>query len=94
MAARKGRPPKPPGSPQVRLSDAHRDKIAKANILNHLIEHVGGTRDMTTTQVTAGLGLLKKCLPDLSNVTVSGDEENPLKVIGEMRLVGVRPGGD
>lgn len=28
---------------------------------------------MTATQVTAGLGLLKKALPDLSAVDVSGD---------------------
>jgi hypothetical protein len=28
---------------------------------------------MSSSQVSAGLGLLKKCLPDLSDVTVSSD---------------------
>ena len=30
---------------------------------------------MSATQITAGLGLLKKALPDLSAITVSGDED-------------------
>jgi hypothetical protein len=45
-----------------------------------LIEHVEGRRDMSSTQVTAGLGLLKKCLPDLQSVELSGDAEKPVAV--------------
>lgn len=71
---------RPVGSGGVKLTDAHRDKIQKSNILNALIEHVIGKREMSATQVTAGLGLLKKCLPDLANVQVSGDPENPLSI--------------
>lgn len=44
-----------------------------SNILNALIEHVEGSREMSSTQVTAGLGLLRKALPDLSSVTMDGD---------------------
>lgn len=62
------------------MSDAHRVKIQKSNILNALIEHVEGKREMSATQVTAGLGLLKKCLPDMTNVTVSGDPDAPLAI--------------
>lgn len=62
------------------MSDAHRVKIQKSNVLNALLEHVEGKREMSATQVTAGLGLLRKCLPDLSNVTVTGDEKNPLAI--------------
>jgi len=51
-----------------RMSNEHRVKIQNSNILNALIEHACGTREMTSTQVTAGLGLLKKALPDLSAV--------------------------
>ncbi len=61
--------------PGFTMSNEHRDKIKKSNILNALIEHAMGERDMSATQVTAGLGLLKKALPDLSAVTLSGDEE-------------------
>jgi len=48
------------------MSDEHRVKIQNSNILNALIEHVEGRRDMSATQVAAGLGLLKKVMPDLS----------------------------
>lgn len=62
------------------MSDEHRVKIQKSNILNALIEHVDGKREMSATQVSAGLGLLKKCLPDLSSVEISGDPEAPLSI--------------
>ena len=61
-----------------RMSDEHRVKIQNSNILNALIEHVEGRREMSSTQVTAGVALMKKVLPDLSNVEVRGDAENPL----------------
>lgn len=63
-----------------RMSEEHRVKIQKSNILNALIEHAEGTREMGPTQVSAALGLLKKCLPDLSAVTISGDAENPVSL--------------
>jgi hypothetical protein len=70
-----GRPEGPTG---VRLTDEHRTKIQKSKILNRLIGHAEGTEEMTATQVTAALGLLKKALPDLSAVTLSGNAEQPL----------------
>lgn len=68
-------------APGVKLTEAHRDKIRKSNILNALIEHVEGRRDMSSTQVQAGLGLLKKCLPDLSSVEHSGEDGGPLQIV-------------
>jgi len=62
------------------MSAEHRDKIKNSNILTALIEHAEGRRDMSSTQVQAGLGLLKKVLPDVSAVTISGDEEQPLVI--------------
>ena len=60
---------KRPGSqPKAMLTDAHRAKIANSSILNALIEHIEGRREMASTQVTAALGLLKKVMPDLSSV--------------------------
>ena len=63
------------------MSQEHRDKIKNSNILNALIEHVQGEREMSATQVSAGLGLLKKVMPDLASVQHSGDEENPLQLV-------------
>lgn len=63
-----------------RMSDAHRVKIQNSNILNALIEHAEGKREMSATQVQTGLGLLKKVLPDLSTVTLEGNENAPLQL--------------
>lgn len=73
---------RPPGTGGTRLTEEHRDKIRKSNILNRLIEHAEGKEgvEMTPTQVTAALGLLKKALPDLTAVTLSGDEDAPLEI--------------
>lgn len=57
------------------MSEEHRVKIKNSNILNALIEHVEGTREMSATQVSAGLGLLRKVMPDLASTTISGDED-------------------
>lgn len=76
------------GRSPYRMSEAHRDKIRNSNILNALIEHVTSGREMSSSQVTAGLGLLKKCLPDLQSVTVQGEEDGePINVIHRIERV-------
>jgi hypothetical protein len=62
------------------MPEAHRHKIKVANILNALSEHVEGKREMTATQVTAGLGLLKKALPDLAATTITGEDGGPIQI--------------
>jgi hypothetical protein len=54
------------------MPEEHRVKIQNSNILNALIEHATGKREMSSSQVTAGLGLLKKVMPDLAAVEHSG----------------------
>lgn len=87
MADGKGR------SPGFRMSNEHRVKIQNSNILNALIEHAEGKRDMSATQVSTGLGLMKKVLPDLSALTIGGDEDNPLNVVHtiERKIVSAKP---
>ena len=63
-----------------RMSDEHRTKIANSQILKCLIEHAVGEREMSATQVSAGLGLLKKIMPDLAATTISGDEDSPVQL--------------
>lgn len=74
--------------PGFRMSEEHRVKIQNSNILNAIIEHVEGKREMSATQVSAGLGLLKKTLPDLSAVTIGGDEDSPVKMVVEWQSKG------
>ncbi len=61
--------------PSFSMSNEHRVKIQNSNILNALIEHAQGEREMSSTQVTAGLGLLKKVMPDLATTTIEGGEK-------------------
>lgn len=79
MAAR-GRPP------GFRMSDTHRVKIQNSNILNALLEHVDGKRDMSATQVSAGIALLRKVLPDLNTTTIEGGE-TPLQTVTRVELI-------
>jgi len=78
--------------PGFRMSEEHRDKIRNSNILSALISHVTDGKEMSPSQVTAGLGLLKKVLPDMQAITHSGDDENPVKHIHEVRRSVVSPG--
>jgi hypothetical protein len=57
--------------PGFSMSNEHRVKIQNSNILNALIEHAEGQREMSATQVSAALGLLKKALPDLNAVAMA-----------------------
>lgn len=64
MAARK----------DTRHSDEVRTKIQTSQLVNRLMGHVNGTVEMTPSQVTAGLGLLKKAMPDLAAVATTTSE--------------------
>jgi hypothetical protein len=70
-----------------KMPEEHRLKIANSNILRALIEHACGEREMSPSQVTAGLGLLKKVLPDLQAITHSGDDASPIAHIHRIERV-------
>jgi hypothetical protein len=61
-----------------RMSEAHRGKIKNSSILNALIEYFQGKREMSATQVSVGLGLLNKVLPDLPPLKASGPSKGQL----------------
>ena len=61
------------GYPEFKMGAEHRAKIANSNILNNLIGHVEGTREMSATQVHAGIALLKKVMPDLTYSETHGE---------------------
>ena len=78
--------------PGFRMSDEHRVKIRNSNILNALIEHVEGKRDMSSTQVTAGLGLLAKVMPNLSE-SKSTVEHLRAREVSDNELTDIALGG-
>lgn len=50
-----------------------REKIRTSQLINRLENHVLGKIELSATQVTAALGLMKKTLPDLTAVEHSGE---------------------
>ena len=74
--------------PGFRMSDEHRVKIQNSNILNALIQHVTEGREMSATQVSAGIALMKKTLPDLAAMQISGSQDEPVKMVIEWQAKG------
>jgi hypothetical protein len=68
---------------KVRHDAATRTKIQTSQLVNRLTAHVLGEVEMSPSQVTAGLGLLRKSLPDLATVQHGGDPENrtPIMIV-------------
>lgn len=60
-----------------RMPEEHRTKISNSKILNRLIDFAEGKKgvDMSSTQVTAALGLLDRVMPKLSSTTLEGTGE-------------------
>lgn len=62
-----------PAKGSIKLTQQHRDKIANSKILQRLIGHAEGVEDMTQTQVTAAIALMKKVMPDLKSTEMTGE---------------------
>lgn len=58
---------------KIRHDDETRAKIRTSQLINRLEGHVLGNVELSATQVSAALGLLRKTLPDMSNVEHSGE---------------------
>ncbi len=65
--------------------DDVRAKIKTSQLLNRLSDHAHNKVDLKNSQVKAIEILLKKVLPDLANVQLSGDENNPVHLIAEVK---------
>lgn len=66
----------------ARLNPRHqemvRTKIQGTQLVNALQDHVLGKKEMKASQVTAGLGLLKKIIPDLQQTALSNPDGSEL----------------
>jgi hypothetical protein len=51
-----------------KMPEDHRDKIRNSNILSSLIACAEGRLEMSPTRASVALGLMRKVLPDLSQV--------------------------
>jgi hypothetical protein len=71
MAGKKGMHKRISTSPS--FAQAFKERLRADKIGEHLEKHALGEVEMTSTQVAAGLGLLKKVVPDVSAVEHSGN---------------------
>lgn len=58
---------------KIRHDDETRAKIRTSQLINRLTDHAFGDVELSQTQVRSIEILLKKTLPDLSSVEMSGD---------------------
>lgn len=57
-----------------------REKIQTSQLINRLTNHILSDNGLlNASQVTAALGLIKKTLPDLSNVELTGKDGGSIK---------------
>ena len=61
--------------------------IYKLTCLYLVAHHVFGKKELNASQVTAGLGLLKKVLADQQHTTVANDPDNPLLAATSIELL-------
>ena len=74
------------------LIEEAREKIRTTQLINRLQDHALGEVEMSTTQVRAVEILLKKRVPDLSAVTLNGDDDGgPLNTVTRIESVIVDP---
>jgi hypothetical protein len=73
------------------LAEHHRSKIKISQIVNRLQDHVFGKCKMSSTQIMAANVLLKKVMPDLKAVEVSGNVDLQVTKITEELI---NPSGD
>lgn len=71
MAARTGK---------IRHDANTRAKIKTSQIINRLTSHVLTDLELTPSQVSAGLGLLRKTLPDLTQTALTDSDGGPLVI--------------
>jgi hypothetical protein len=65
---------------KIRHDENTRAKIKSAMIINRLQGHIEGKIDLNATQVSAGLGLLRKTIPDLSQSALTDADGGPLQI--------------
>lgn len=65
----------------AQLREDVKSLIDTKRLVKRLVDHVDGKAMLDKSQVSAALGLLRKTLPDLANVEVSGDADNPISYV-------------
>jgi hypothetical protein len=75
-----------------RLRKTHQDdvraKIQTSQLINRLENHALGNAELSATQIKAIEVLIRKTLPDLSSVEMTGEDGGPIETVQQIKLVG------
>jgi hypothetical protein len=72
--------------------DDVRKKIQASQLINVLQDHaLSGEGDLSPTRMKAIEILLKKSLPDLSSIELTGDRDNPVQTVNRVQFEIVNP---
>ena len=73
----------------LRQQEQTRSAIQTTQLVKRLQDFALGEAgvDIDPNRLKAIEVLLRKSLPDLSSITLSGDDENPLKIVNKVELV-------
>jgi hypothetical protein len=84
MAGVKGMHWRASRSPQY--AESVRARIRAGGIAKRLEEHVLGKVEMSATQVSAALGLLRKVVPDQQYIEHTGKDGGPIEVVDKKEV--------
>jgi hypothetical protein len=80
------------GRPMGRLhQDDVRAKIQASHLINILHKCANGVEELKPDRMKAIEILLRKSLPDLSAVEISGNDDNPLTMLTKVEFAVVKP---
>lgn len=82
----------------ARMRKTHQDdvraKIQASQLINRLTNHAFGELELSNTQLRAIEILLKKSLPDLSQVELTGADGGPMQQDMKLSITFVKPDGN
>ena len=76
---------------RIEKMEAWRKSFDTTLLIKKLNGHALGQGEMTQTQIAAAKILLAKTVPDLKQVELRGDPDNPIQVVTEVRRTVVDP---
>lgn len=75
----------------ARMNKLHQDdvraKIQASQLINVLQNHALNGTELANSRIKAIEVLLRKSVPDLSAITLSGDSESPLQTLSRIEIV-------
>ncbi len=83
MAARKGQ------LTETKLDEMRR-RIRTTLLLKKLEDHALGESEMSATQIRAAEAVLRKAMPDLSTVALTGEDGGPVQSVQRIELTALK----